>query len=320
RQVGHGDRVADGDLAHHRRGRAFEAAHAAAVAAAAAVLAALRFAAAPARAGGGTACAVGGRQVQLAGEARRGVVVVGDGVPAAALVLGRGTAVLGRARRRARRTGRRRLGRLRLGRGLALLLPGRFLGCLALLFLALALGLFLLALALGFLGALAVQLGQALLLGEVALAGFLQLAQHLGALVVHRRLGGRRLGGVDVGALLADLDGDGAVAAPAADAEFLHLAPGQGDLLRRSDLFGRSRRALAVGTAQEAEQLDLLGTGHDLVGTAELHAGLGQLLQQLLDRGVDQLGELANGGLLRHSDPMLCLAPPRQKEQGKRGF
>src|SRR5690606_17427761 len=247
RQVGHGDRVADGDLAHHRRGRAFEAAHAAAVAAAAAVLAALRFAAAPARAGGGTACAVGGRQVQLAGEARRGVVVVGDGVPAAALVLGRGTAVLGRARRRARRTGRRRL---RLGRGLALLLPGRLLGCLALLFLALALGLFLLALALGFLGALAVQLGQALLLGEVALAGFLQLAQHLGALVVHRRLGGSRLGGVDVGALLADLDGDGGLAAAAADGQFLHLAPGQGDLLRRSDLFGRSRRALAVGTAQ----------------------------------------------------------------------
>src|SRR5690606_20262582 len=194
RQVGHGDLVADGDLAHHRRGRAFEAAHAAAVAAAAAVLAALRFAAAPARAGGGTACAVGGRQVQLAGEARRRVVVVGDGVPAAALVLGRGTAVLGRARRRARRTGRRRLGRLRLGCGLALLLPGRFLGCLALLFLALALGLFLLALALGFLGALAVPLGQALLLGEVALAGFLQLAQHLGALVVHPPLRGSRLG------------------------------------------------------------------------------------------------------------------------------
>jgi hypothetical protein len=70
---------------------------------------------------------------------------------------------------------------------------------------------------------------------------------------------------VDVGALLADLDGDGGLAAAAADGQFLHLAPRQGDLLRRSDLLGRSRRALAVGAAQEAEELDLLGTGHDLV-------------------------------------------------------
>src|SRR5690606_22300657 len=90
--------------------------------------------------------------------------------------------------------------------------------------------------------------------------GFLQLAQDLGALVVHRTGGGTAIGGgvglVDVGALLADLDGDSGLAAATADGQFLHLAPRQGDLLRRSDLLGRSR-ALAVGTAQEAEQLDL---------------------------------------------------------------
>src|SRR5690606_10217203 len=69
---------------------------------------------------------------------------------------------------------------------------------------------------------------------------------------------------------------------------------------------------LAVGTAKETEQLHFLGAGHDLVGTAELHAGLGQLFQQFLHRRVDQLGELADGGLLRHSDPMIFWAPPRQ--------
>src|SRR5690606_35398750 len=42
----------------------------------------------------------------------------------------------------------------------------------------------------------------------------------------------------------------------------------------------------------------------DLVGIAELHAGLGQLFQQFLDRRVHQCGKLADGGLLRHSVSM----------------
>ena len=63
---------------------------------------------------------------------------------------------------------------------------------------------------------------------------------------------------------------------------------------------------LAVGALEEAEQLDFLDAGHGLVGAAEAHAGLGQLLQQLLDRRVHQFGELADGGLLRHSDSVSC--------------
>jgi hypothetical protein len=60
--------------------------------------------------------------------------------------------------------------------------------------------------------------------------------------------------------------------------------------------------ALAVRTLEEAQQLDFLDAGDDLVGAAEAHAGLGQLLQQFLDRRVHQFGQLADGGLLRHSD------------------
>src|SRR5690606_15649784 len=233
----------------------------------------------------GTARTVGSRKVQLAGEAAGVLVVLDAGhhrVRAAVLVLGTGTVVFGRTHRRtgrARRRSRRGRRSCRLGRSfLRRPLEAGLLG-LALVFHALALGLFGLALARGFLGTLAVDLGKVLLLGEVALARLLKLAQHLGALVVH---GAGRTGALrtlDVGALLPDLDSDGGLAAAAADGQFLHLAPGQGDLLWRSDFLGL-RGPLAVGTAQEAKQLDLLGTGHDLVGTAELHAGLGQLLQQ----------------------------------------
>src|SRR5690606_36458396 len=77
RQVGHGDRIADGNLAHDRGGRTLEAADATiAVAAATAVLAALRLAAATRTGGAGAARTVGGRQVQLAGEAVGRIVVV----------------------------------------------------------------------------------------------------------------------------------------------------------------------------------------------------------------------------------------------------
>src|SRR5690606_11487424 len=183
-QVGHGDRIADGDLAHDRRGRALEATDATVAAAATGLLATLRLAAAATRAGAGTARAVCGGQVQLAGETAGSLVVVGGhGVRPTGLVLGGAAAVVGGPGGRTRRARGDRPGRgLRLGLAGA----GGLLGGLALIFLALALGLFLLALALCLLGALAVDLGQALLLGEIALAGLLQLAQHLGALIVHR--------------------------------------------------------------------------------------------------------------------------------------
>ncbi|MCW0380947.1 hypothetical protein NB697_003793 [Xanthomonas sacchari] len=211
------------------------------------------------------------------------------------------------------RRGRRRSRRRRLGvqRGLGRALLG--LGTLARFLLGLAL-------ALDFLGARAVLLGELLLFGQIALLGFLQLAQDLGALVVHpsargrrRTLGGQVLGRLHVGALLPDLDVDRGLAAPGADRHFLQLAPVQGDLLRRRlGLFLDRLVGLAVSTAQEAQQLHLFGAGDDLVGTAELHPGVGQLNQQFLDRRVHQFGQLADGGLLRHSDPMIWLAPPRR--------
>ena len=175
-------------------------------------------------------------------------------------------------------------------------------------------GFLFLALALEFIGATAIILGQALLFLQVALLGFLQLAQDLGTHGIGFRVrGGRDDGGLGlvrlhVGALLAHFHVHRGLAAAGGDGHFLHLAAVQGDLLRRGRLV-RRLLGLAVGTAQEAEQLHLLGAGHDLVGTAELHAGLGQLFQQFLDRRIDQFSQLADGGLLRHSDPSFFVAP-----------
>src|SRR5690606_5562358 len=139
-------------------------------------------------AAGASARPVGRAQVHLAREAA-GALVVLDArdhrVRAAGLVPVPGLvrrARLGMAVAMALARGGLGLGRQqRLGGGALGLEPG---------------GLLFLALALGFLGAALVLFGQALLLGQVALARFLQLAQDLGALVVHRprlRGGSRRL-------------------------------------------------------------------------------------------------------------------------------
>jgi hypothetical protein len=151
--------------------------------------------------------------------------------------------------------------------------------------------------ALDFFGAALVDFGELLLLGEVALLGFLQLAQDLGTLIGHRFA--RLLGWLDQRDLLAHDDVDSRLALAAADGQFFLAAAVERDLLRR--LAGLGGIRLAVRALQEAKQLDLLDAGHDLVGAAEAHAGLGQLLQQLLDRRVHQFSELADGGLLRHS-------------------
>ena len=234
--------------------------------------------------------------MHLPGEPLVAIVVVARaGMRAARLVAGTGAAVflaggLGMAvtMRLARRflVGGQGAGLRGHGRG------GRFLGLAAFGFLGLALGL------LGFLGATLVGLGKRLLLGEVTLLGLLQLAQDLGALVV-RIVRAAVLARAHQGHLLAHHHVDRGAAHAAPHRELLLAAAAQGDLLRRSFL-GRLF-SLAVGAAQEPEQLDLLGAGDHLVGVAELHAGLGQLFQQLLDRGVHQCGQLANGGLLRHS-------------------
>src|SRR5690606_29111767 len=295
-QVGDGDRLADRDLAHDRRGRAGEAGAGTGLLG---VAARLRLAAAA----GAAARAIGRAQVHLAGEARGALVVLGPGdhrvraagLVARALVLGargrlRVAVAMGLAPDLFRRGQRRCLGGSALG-----LEPG---------------GLFLAALALGFLGAALVGLGQALLLGQVALARFLQLAQDLGALAV---LGGhlfaRRLGRLDQGHLLAHHHVHRAAVLAAAHGQLLLAAAAERDLARRGDFLG-ALAGLAVGALEEAEQLDLLHAGDDLVGTVEVHAGLGQLLQQFVDRRVHQFGQLADGGLLRHSVSVSSAGPP----------
>src|SRR3546814_6439714 len=83
---------------------------------------------------------------------------------------------------------------------------------------------------------------------------------------------------LDQGDLLAHDDVDRGAVLAAADGEFLLAAAAERDLLRCDRVLG-GLAGLAVGAAQEAQKLDLLGAGHDLVGIVELHAGLGQLLQ-----------------------------------------
>jgi hypothetical protein len=153
----------------------------------------------------------------------------------------------------------------------------------------------------GFLGAAAVSFSELLLFGQVALLGFLELAQDLAALVVLRRAGIGDLGRLDQRHLLAHDHVDRLAVLAAADGEFLLAAAIERDLARRGRGLGRLV-GLAVGAAQEAEKFHLLGAGDDLVGIAERHARFGQLLDQLLDRCIHQFGQLADGGLLRHSD------------------
>src|SRR5690606_30442485 len=146
--------------------------------------------------------AVGGAQVHLAGEPAGALVVLDAGdhrMRAAGLVLVAGLVVGARGGRLGMAVAMTLAGQVflghRQGRG------GAFgFGAGSLFLGALALG--------GFLGPALVGFGQALLLGQVALARFLELAQDLGAFVVLRRgLGDYRLGGalgrLDQGDLLA---------------------------------------------------------------------------------------------------------------------
>ena len=127
----------------------------------------------------------------------------------------------------------------------------------------------------------AVELAQARLFFGVAGFGFLELAQHFLALAGDRRLD---VVALDVGALLAHFHGDrGLGLAGTGDRQLFGLAARDGDLLRRAGGLGR-RFGLAVRAAQEAEQFDLLGAADDLIGAGKLHAGVGQLLEQLVDR------------------------------------
>src|SRR5690606_23902485 len=291
RQVGYGDGLADLHLAHDRRGRPGEPGAGAGL-----VRVAARLGTATGAGAGGTAGTIGLAQVHAAGEALAAIAVAGPG--AGTLALAAATGALAGTRRGGLGVRDRRGDRLHrlFGRGLG----GGF-------FLGLAAGglLGLLLRPLGLLGAAAVGFLERLLLGQVALARLLELAQDLGTLVVpagsRRRVGARG----HQRDLLAHHHVDGGAVLAATDRQLLLAVAAEGDLARGGGLLGAGR-ALAVGPPQEAEQLDLLGAGDHLVGVAELHAGLGQLFQQLLDRRVHQCGQLADGGLLRHSVSVSC--------------
>src|SRR5690606_33842027 len=257
-------------------------------------------------AGGATAGTLGIGQVQLAGDEAAGALVtlvVDHDVRAAHLVLaGRLAGVAGggaRCRRRllalavdADRTLGLFPGRRQLGAAAGGFLGGGAGG----LFLGLAAGL----LGLALLAALAIGLGQGGQLGLLARLALLELAQGLGALLVD---GGVDVVALDVGALLPDLDRDGGLALAGTDRQLLLLAPLQGDLLRNRGL--ARLLVLAVGAAQEAQQLHLLGAADHLVRAAEGHAGAGQLLEQLLDGHSQHLGQRTNGDF-RHVIAIPC--------------
>ena len=293
RKVGHGDRVADGDLAHHRRNRLLEPGAGARLVERA--LALLRLAA-----GIGAAAAartIRRGQVQLAGEAR-GVVVVLDAGNHRVRTAVRGLALVGN-----RLVGLARGCGLRMtvvaGLGLAgIILHRRFSSSQAGAFgggIRSALDLR------EFLRALAILGGKRQLFGLVALARLGELAMDLG----HLGVGIACCAWLVQGDFLAHDHVDRARAAPrlgvAANGDFLLAAAVEHDLAGRDD-FLRGAFGLAVRTLEEAQQLHFLDAGDDLVGAAEAHAGLGQLLQQFLDRRIHQFGQLADGGLLRHSD------------------
>src|SRR5690606_18443078 len=203
----------------------------------------------PRLARGGAAGAIGRAQVQLAGKTRGAVVVLDPAhhrVRAAMVLLLVARALLARR-------GRLAVPGLAPGTRTAGFLGGS--GCcgqFGLLAQALGLRLFFLALALGLLGPLAVFLGQALLLAQVALARLLQLAQDLRALLiaVRGRGGGVLLGGLVQHHLLAHEHVDRLAVLAAAHGQLLLAVAAEGDLPGR-DRIGTGLARLAVGAPQE---------------------------------------------------------------------
>jgi len=152
---------------------------------------------------------------------------------------------------------------------------------------------------------------QALVLFVVALLlGFLQLAHGVLALDVAAGFFGNDAA-LDVGALGADFDvhrlgASGAAGARRGHLQLTHLAAFERDLAWRAVVrFGGGEFALAVGAAQEAQQLHLLGAADDLLRIGEFHTGLGQLSEQLVHRHAKYLGELFDR-YVRHR----VLSPP----------
>ena len=176
-----------------------------------------------------------------------------------------------------------------LQRGLLRLLLSKNLGLLARFFLG--------ALTLQFLGTATIGLKQMRLLLIPLLLRLTQFANRVLTLVVDRRFVGDDAA-LDVGALGAHLDRDrlGGCRAtgPAGNLDLADLAPTQRDMGGRRDrlagVFG-----LAVGAAQKAQQLHLLGAADDLIRAFEMHTRLGELDQQLVGRDIQHRGEVLDG-------------------------
>jgi len=95
---------------------------------------------------------------------------------------------------------------------------------------------------------------------------------------------------LDEGALLANLDLDGARAARS-----VGLLDFRGRLFDQGDLLALATRS-AVGGLEMVEQRLLVGFGHDVRGSGLAHAGSRQLLQQQGSGFVEFIGELGDGG------------------------
>src|SRR6185312_11293745 len=144
------------------------------------------------------------------------------------------------------------------------------------------------------------------------LLGFLQLAYRILALGFGAGFFGDHAA-LDVCALGTHLNIDGlcrssgTTAAGSGDLQFADRASPEGDLAWRRIIDLGGSLALAVRTAQEPQQLHLLGAADDLFLVGEFHARLAKLGQQLVNRHAQYLGELFDRHV-RHS--VLCSAVP----------
>src|SRR6185437_4493519 len=179
-----------------------------------------------------------------------------------------------------------------------------------------------LALGLGGFELLLLFLAATVLLGQIGqfafvlFLRFLQFAQRVLALAVYH-LVTRNSSTLDIRATRAhfDVDGLGAGATAAGHGDFADLAALQRDLLRRR---GRGGFLLAMVAAQEIKQLGLLAIADDLVGAFELHAGLGELREELVLGRAHHVRQLPDCDIRHRVVPLVSSAPMRVAVRSRR--
>ena len=211
------------------------------------------------------------------------------------------------------------LARLFLARAALLLrlLARLLLGVAARLFLGLALGRLLGRAAFALLALATLLFARFLFVAHLRLGGY-ALRVHLLALLVDRLLCNARLllehVALDVGALAPDFDADGArLAERRGDLDFALRLAAQRDLARRTAFLG-----LAVRLAQVGQELVLRILADAVLGAERRDAGLLELRQQLVDRNLQDLGELLDRDVGHLSLPLSGLRPDPHSRTGAR--